>query len=43
MVLNEKEWAKYLKYDDLDIFRNQIVNELVNSANSFLDIKKKYL
>ena len=43
MVLNEKDWAKYLKYDDLDILRKEILNELVNSENSFLVIKKKYL
>jgi hypothetical protein len=43
MVLNEKDWAKYLKYQDLDILRKEILNELVNSENSFLVIKKKYL
>jgi hypothetical protein len=43
MVLNEKDWAKHLKYQDLDILRKEILNELVNSANSFLVIKKKYL
>ena len=42
-VLTEDNWAKYLKYDDLDILRKEIVNELVNSVKSFLDIKKKYL
>ncbi len=42
-VLTEDNWAKYLKYDDLDVLRKEIVNELVNSANSFLVIKKKYL
>jgi hypothetical protein len=42
-VLTEDNWTKYLKYYDLDILRNQIVNELVNSENSFLVIKKKYL
>ena len=42
-VLTEDNWAKYLKYDDLDILRKEILNELVNSANSFLVIKKKYL
>jgi hypothetical protein len=43
MVLNEKDWAKHLKYQDLDILRKEILNELVNSVNSFLVIKKKYL
>ena len=43
MVLNEKDWAKHLKYQDLDILRKEILNELVNSENSFLVIKKKYL
>lgn len=42
-VLTEDNWAKYLKYEDLDILRKEIVNELVNSADSFLVIKKKYL
>lgn len=41
-VLNENDWAKYLKYEDLETLRNQIVCELVNSEKSFLDIKRMY-
>ncbi|MCF6128667.1 hypothetical protein L1S35_03230 [Flavobacterium sp. AS60] len=42
-VLTETDWAKYLQYDDLDVLRKEIVNELVNSERSFLEIKKQYL
>lgn len=42
-VLTEINWAKYLQYDDLEVLRKEIVNELVNSENSFLEIKKQYL
>ncbi|MDN3677124.1 hypothetical protein QWY90_07340 [Flavobacterium paronense] len=42
-ILTETDWSKYLKYEDLDILRKEIVNELVNSEKSFLEIKKQYL
>jgi len=42
-VLTETDWAKYLQYDDLDVLRKKIVNELVNSDKNFLEIKKQYL
>ena len=42
-VLTETDWAKYLKYDDLDVLRKKIVNELVHSEKSFLEIKKQYI
>jgi len=42
-VMNESDWAKYLKYDDIEILRKEVVNELVNTIKSFLEIKKKYL
>lgn len=42
-VLTETDWAKYLQYADLIILRKEIVNELVNSEKSFLEVKKAYL
>lgn len=42
-VLTETDWAKYLQYEDLRVLRKEIVDELVNSENSFLEIKKQYL
>ncbi len=42
-VLTETDWAKYLKYDDFESLRKEVVNELVNSEKSFLQIKKNYL
>lgn len=42
-VLTETNWAKYLKYDDLDVLRKEVVSELVNSEKRFLEIKKQYL
>jgi hypothetical protein len=42
-VLNESDWAKYLQYDDLEVLRKEIVNELVNTEKTFLEIKKAYL
>ena len=43
MVLNEKEWAKHLKYQDLEVFRMMIVNELIYSEKRFIEIKRQYL
>ncbi|WP_293893285.1 hypothetical protein [Flavobacterium sp.] len=42
-VLTEYNWAKYLQYDNLEVLRKEIVNELMNSEKSFLEIKKQYL
>jgi hypothetical protein len=42
-VLTETDWAKHLKYDDLEVLRKQIINELINSEKSFLEVKKNYL
>ena len=42
-VLTETDWAKYLKYDDLEVLRKEVVAELVNSEKRFLEIKKQYL
>lgn len=42
-VLTETDWAKYLQYQDLKALRKDVVNELVNTEKSFLEIKKQYL
>ena len=42
-ILTESNWAKYLQYDDLEVLRKEIVNELINSEKSFLEVKKRYL
>lgn len=42
-VLTEINWAKYLVYEDLEILRKKIVEELINSEKSFLETKKQYL
>jgi hypothetical protein len=42
-VLTETNWAKYLQYDDLDVLKKEIIEQLVNSEKSFLEIKKAYL
>lgn len=42
-VLTESDWAKHLKYADLEVLRKEVVSELSNSDRSFLEIKKQYL
>lgn len=42
-VLSETNWAKYLEYEDLEVLRKRIVNELIHTDQSFLEIKKGYL
>ena len=42
-VLSQEDWAKYLKYEDLETLRKEIVNELVTPSKTFLEVKKKYL
>lgn len=42
-VLSESAWAKYLKYEDFEVLRKEIVAELITTVKTFLEIKKKYL
>lgn len=42
-VLSETHWAKHLNYTDLEVLRKEIIDELINSNKSFLNIKKNYL
>lgn len=42
-VLTENDWAKYLKFDNLEVLRKEIVSELIDSEKSFLEIKKMHL
>lgn len=42
-VLSEEDWAKYLKYDDLNQLRHEVVTALVNTSKTFLQVKKDYL
>ena len=42
-ILNEEDWAKYLNYENLETLRNEIVNELVTTSKTFLEVKKAYL
>ena len=41
-VLTETAWSKHLKFEDLDVLRKEIIDELVNTNKSFLEIKKQY-
>lgn len=42
-VLTQQDWAKYLKYENFETLRNEVVNELVNTNKSFLEVKKAHL
>ena len=41
-VLTETDWTKYLNFNDLDILRKEVVNELESTNKSFLEIKRKF-
>lgn len=42
-IQNETDWAKHLKFDDLEVLRKEIISGLIDSEKSFLEIKKQYL
>ena len=42
-VISQESWSKYLKYEDLDVLREEIIFELINTNTSFLEIKKRFL
>lgn len=41
-ILTETVWSRYLNYDDLDVLRKEIIQELVLTEKSFLEIKRKF-
>jgi hypothetical protein len=40
-ILNEEEWAKYFKFEDLEVLRTNLINFLLFTTLSFSEIKKK--
>ena len=42
-IVTESAWAKHLRFDDLDELRKEIVEQLITTEKSFLEIKKAYL
>ncbi|WP_339837801.1 hypothetical protein [uncultured Flavobacterium sp.] len=42
-VLLENNWFKYLTYIDLEELRHEIINELLTTNNSFIEIKRNYI
>jgi hypothetical protein len=41
-VLLEENWSKYLTFDDLDELRNEIIELLIKTDDSFIKIKQKF-
>lgn len=41
-ILTETSWSNYLKFNDLEVLRNEIINELIFTDKNFLEIKKNY-
>jgi hypothetical protein len=41
-ILNEEDWAKYLKYESIETLRINLVNELIFTNLTFNELKKKY-
>lgn len=41
-ILLEDKWSKYLKFDDIEEIREQIITDLVTTNDTFLKIKQKY-
>jgi hypothetical protein len=40
-LLNLTSWAKYFDYDDLDVLRQQIINELIFTNKTLEEIKRE--
>lgn len=41
-VLQTESWAKYIDYDDISILRKSIVDQLINTDETFIKIKQNY-
>jgi len=42
-ILTETNWAKYLKYNDFEVLKKQVLIELITTNKTFLEVKKAYL
>ena len=42
-VLQDDKWSNYLTYIYLEELRHKIINELLTTNNSFIDIKRNYI
>lgn len=41
-VLTEEKWSNYLEFNSIDNLRKEIINELITTTNSFIEIKRNY-
>lgn len=41
-VLKDKQWSKYLNFEDYDQLEKEVVEELITTNFSFLEIKRKF-
>jgi len=42
-LLEETAWAKYLKEDNIDLLRKAIIDELIGTNKSFMEIRKGFM
>ena len=42
-LLEETAWAKYLKEENIEILRKQIIEQLISTNQSFQEIRRNYL
>lgn len=42
ILLEETAWAKYLKEENIEVLRKQIIEQLINSNQSFQEIRRNY-
>jgi len=41
-IISETDWAKYLKYDNIEKLRKEIILAMIQTTKSFVEIKRKY-
>lgn len=41
-IITSDSWAKYLNFNDINELRNEVVNLLITSNASFIEIKRKF-
>jgi hypothetical protein len=42
-IFVDDSWSKYLKYENIDVLRNEIISELINTEKNLIAIKRNYL
>lgn len=42
-ILTDTSWAKYLNFEDINVLRKEMINQLLITDKSFIELKKEFM